>query len=35
MTPPIIDEVVEVFVVMAVLSQVVILGNPPPRVIVG
>jgi hypothetical protein len=33
--PLIIDEVTEVFTVMAVLSQVVVLGNPPPRIIVG
>jgi hypothetical protein len=33
--PPIIDDVAQVFVVMAALSQVAVLGNPPPRVIVG
>jgi hypothetical protein len=33
--PLIIDEVTEVFTVMTVLSQVVVLGNPPPRIIVG
>jgi hypothetical protein len=35
MMPPIIDEVVEVFVVMAVLSQGAVLGNLSPRVVVG
>jgi hypothetical protein len=35
MTPPIIDEITEVFTVMVILSQVVILGNPPLRVVVG
>jgi hypothetical protein len=33
--PPIIDDVAEVFVVMATLSQIVVLGNPPMRVVVG
>jgi hypothetical protein len=35
MMPLIINEVVEVFAVMGALSQVVVLGNPPLRVIVG
>jgi hypothetical protein len=33
--PPIIDDVAEVFTVMTALSQVAVLSNPPPRVIVG
>jgi hypothetical protein len=35
MTPLIIHEVAEVFAVMTVLSQVAVLGNPPPHVVVG
>jgi hypothetical protein len=33
--PRIIDDVAEVFAVMATLSQVAVLGNPPLRVVVG
>jgi hypothetical protein len=33
--PPIIDELSEVFAVTAAISQVVVLGNLPPRVVVG
>jgi hypothetical protein len=35
MTPLSIDEIAEVFMVTTVLSQVAILGNLPPRVVVG
>jgi hypothetical protein len=34
-TPPIINDVAEVFVVLTALSQVAILSNPPTRIIVG
>jgi hypothetical protein len=33
--PPFIDDAAEVFTVKAALSQVAILSNPPPHVIVG
>jgi hypothetical protein len=33
--PPIVDDVAEVLAVMTALSQVAVLSNPPPRVVVG
>jgi hypothetical protein len=33
--PPIIDDAAEVFVVTTALSQVVVLSDPPIRVVVG
>jgi hypothetical protein len=34
-TPPIVDAIAEVFAVTTALSQVAVLSNPPPRIVVG